>query len=98
MLVVSDSYGVHLIPSKISKPYGLKLINVIDLRGGNICIIAADCPLNIFCMIMSLEASNNALVHRLDIGSKIWPKIHNVDISKTIWVGPYGQRNYPVKE
>jgi hypothetical protein len=40
--------------------------------------------LNEFCMIMGLEASDNALVHRLDMSCEIWFKIYNTDVLKAI--------------
>jgi hypothetical protein len=41
--------------------------------------------LNVFCMVMSFEASDDALIHQLDMSSEIWLKIPDMDVPKTIW-------------
>lgn len=63
----------------------LKLIDVIDFGRGNTCVIVVNCLLNVFCMVMGLEAPDYALVHRLDMGCEVWFKIHNMDVLKTVW-------------
>ena len=46
--------------------------------------IAINCTLNVCCTVMGLEASDDALVHRLDVCGEIWFKDHNADILKVI--------------
>jgi hypothetical protein len=84
MPAISNCYGIHLMSSKISKPHGLKLVDIVNFRRGDSSIIVVNCPLNVLCTVIGLEASDDALVHRLDMGCEIWFKIHDADILKTI--------------
>ena len=49
------------------------------------CVVVSNCTLDVLGTIMGLEASDDALVHRLDVHCEIWFEIHNADVLKSVW-------------
>ena len=80
---VSDTHSVHLLPSNVSKPHDLQLVDVVDFGGSDTHVITVDCMLDVFCMVMGLETLNDTLVHWLDVCCEIWFKILHLDVLKT---------------
>lgn len=86
-LLYSSSFGLwwHPPPGMVCQPHCLQLIDIVDLGRYDTIIITINCALNELCTIMSLEALDNALIHRLDVHSKVWHEIFNTDIGEIIW-------------
>ena len=82
---IPDHSHIHFMPSHICKLHCLKLVNVIDFRGSDICLVMVNGSLNVFCMVMSFEASDDALIHWLDMSSEIQLKILDMNVPKTVW-------------
>src|SRR5882724_7824676 len=73
------------MPSSISKSHSLELVDIIYFGGCYTCIIVINGVLDKFGAIMSLEASDDALVHGLDMCSEIWLEVLNTNTLKTVW-------------
>jgi hypothetical protein len=60
------------------------LIDVVDVGRGYTLIVAIDSSLDESGTVMSFEASDYALVVRLNMCGEVWLKIHNSNVLKVI--------------
>ena len=81
---VSDCCHVDLVPSFIGKVHCFELINVVDLRRHDADFILIDGMVNEPCTVMGLEAVNDPLVIGLNVCSKVWCEIHNVNVCQRL--------------
>jgi hypothetical protein len=58
----------------------LEQIDVIDLTRGDALIVSIDCSMNEASAVMCFEALNDALIHRLDMGSQVGFEIYDLDV------------------
>jgi hypothetical protein len=68
---VSDCCSVDFSPRLLCEAHCLEQIDVIDLTRGDALIVSIDCSMNEASAVMRFEASNDALIHRLDMGSQV---------------------------
>ena len=64
----------------MSKPHGSELIDLVYLRWCDLGLIIVECMLIEANTLMGLEALNDALIHWLNVSSKVWPEILHTEL------------------
>jgi hypothetical protein len=73
----------------MSEPHSSELINVVDPRWSCPSLVIVECMLIETNTVMGFKTLYNALVHWLNVGSKVWLKIFNTDVGEAF------RRNVP---
>jgi hypothetical protein len=84
MPTIVNCGDIDVFPSQGRKMHGFELVNIVNFRWGDAQVITIDGTLDISCLIVAFEATDDTLVIGLDMHSEIGCEVLHANVFKII--------------